>query len=51
MLKSLLYEVGTQDPIAVAGATFGLAVIVMVSTVLPARRATRVMPATALRHE
>jgi predicted permease len=51
LLASLLYGVGPNDPLAVILAILGIAAIAAVSGYLPARRATRVNPVTALRYE
>ena len=50
-VKSMLYGLGAADPVAVGG-TVGLLVIVsVVAAVVPARRASRIDPISALRHE
>ena len=48
-LSSLLYDVKPLDPIVFLTAPLLLAVASVVATWLPARRATRVTPLTALR--
>jgi putative ABC transport system permease protein len=50
-MQSVLYEVGVTDP-----ATFGLVVLVLLGVALaaswlPARRALRIEPVTALRYD
>jgi ABC-type antimicrobial peptide transport system permease subunit len=51
LLASLLYGLGPNDPLAVALAMLGIIAIAVVFAYLPARRATRVDPVTALRYE
>lgn len=49
-LASLLYNVRPLDPIVFTAAPLLLAIAALIATYLPARRATRVPPMTALRH-
>jgi putative ABC transport system permease protein len=50
-LSSLLYEVSSTDPVILAGVVLVLAAAAMVACTLPALKATRVDPVTALRCE
>jgi predicted permease len=51
LLGSLLYEIRPSDPITLAGTMAALVVVAFLSSYLPARRASRVDPMTALRAE
>ena len=51
LLGSMLYEVGSADPPAFAGACFLLGVVAALAAYLPAQRATQVDPVVALRYE
>jgi predicted permease len=51
LLAGMLYQVGALDPIAFSTAPVLLAAATLIATWLPARRATRVSPMTALRTE
>jgi predicted permease len=50
-LRSLLYEVEPADPPTLAGVALLLAAVTLAACAIPARRAARVDPATALRTE
>jgi putative ABC transport system permease protein len=49
--SALLYEVSPGDPVALGAAALSLGVVAAVAGFLPARRASRVDPSVALRHE
>jgi predicted permease len=49
VLQSSLFGIGPLDPVAFAGAALLLAAVALVAAYLPARRATRVDPLSALR--
>jgi putative ABC transport system permease protein len=51
LLKSLLYGVGTNDPITFASIAFLTATVAFIAAWLPARRAARLDPIIALRGE
>lgn len=50
-LSSQLYQVSPRDPVAFSAAALLIAAVALAATWLPARRATRIDPATALRAE
>lgn len=49
--RSLVYDVGTTDPVSLGGATLVLVIVTLFAAWLPARRASRADPMAALRHE
>ncbi|MQA89798.1 MAG: FtsX-like permease family protein [Gemmatimonas sp.] len=51
LLGGLVYGVEVLDPLTFVGVTALLAAVALVATYLPARRAARVDPLIALRHE
>ncbi len=51
LISSLLYQVSPTDPITLVGACAMLLVIALLAAYVPARRATRIEPAQALRAE
>ena len=51
LVKSFLYGISSQDPMAVVMATLMLVAVAALASFLPARRATKVDPMVALRHE
>jgi putative ABC transport system permease protein len=51
VLSGVLYGIGAHDPIAFVGVPLFLVVIAILSSYVPARRASRLDPTEALRHE
>lgn len=51
LLGSLLYEVGSADPLAIAGATSVLLTVGLLAALVPAVRASRTDPAIVLREQ
>ena len=51
LISSMLFGLTGTDPITVAGATAALVLVGALAAFLPARRASRIDPMVALRHE
>ena len=51
VLKALLFGVGVRDALTFAAAPLGMILVVLLATLIPAFRATRVSPVVALRYE
>lgn len=50
-MRGLLYGIGATDPLALGGSVVFLSLVALIACGLPALRATRVDPVTALRTE
>jgi predicted permease len=51
LIASQLYEIAPDDPLTIIAATLGIVAVAALSGYLPAHRAVRVQPVTALRYE
>jgi len=51
MIQSLLFGVAPNDPLTIAGVALTLLIAGILACLVPARRAMRVDPMVALRHE
>jgi putative ABC transport system permease protein len=51
LMRSLLFGVSVSDPVSFGAVTLLMALVAVVASYIPARRATRVNPASALREE
>ena len=51
LLKTMLFGVGVTDALTLAGAPLGMMLVVLLATLVPALRATRISPVIALRYE
>jgi len=51
LVRTFLYGVSAQDPFTAGGGVAILALVAAMASLVPARRATRVQPTTALRYE
>ncbi len=49
--RSLLFELQNHDPVVLAGSAIGLAAVALVAGLIPAHRASRIDPMTALRYQ
>jgi putative ABC transport system permease protein len=51
LIKSLLFGIGSADPLAFSAAVLMLAIAALLACYIPARRAAKVDPMVALRHD
>jgi putative ABC transport system permease protein len=51
VLRDMLFQVNPADPIVLSGVTLMLLLVALCASLIPARRATRVDPMTAIRYE
>jgi putative ABC transport system permease protein len=51
VMSSFLYDLSATDPVVFAGASLTLIAVAVSAMLVPARRATRIDPMVALRHE
>jgi len=51
LLSSLVYQVSPSDPLTLAAVALVLLIVALVASLVPARRAMRVDPASALRQD
>jgi ABC-type antimicrobial peptide transport system permease subunit len=51
VLRDMLFQVNPVDPIVLSGVTLMLLLVALCASLIPAHRATRVDPMTAIRYE
>jgi putative ABC transport system permease protein len=51
LLTTMLFVIGATDAVTFAAAPFGIMLVVLLATFVPALLATRISPAVALRYE